>query len=103
MSKQPPFNTRRPYLFVLFILLFGSSFQSCVSYKNQIFFQGLSDTTYNASMKQQDPIIQRGDQLMIMVYALDMESVQVFNQTMGGGRNGGGNMMTFRMLPIDSD
>ena len=93
MSKQPPFNTRRPYLFILLTLLLSTSFQSCVSYKNQIFFQGLSDTTYNASMKQQDPIIQRGDQLMIMVYALDMESAQVFNQTMGGGQNGGGNMM----------
>jgi polysaccharide export outer membrane protein len=72
-----------------FIALFQSS---CVSYKNQIFFQGLADTTYNASMKQQDPIIQRGDQLMIMIYALDMESAQVFNQTMGGGGMGGGGM-----------
>lgn len=88
MSKQSPINNRRPYLFILLILLLSSSFQSCVSYKNQIFFQGLSDTTYNASMKQQDPIIQRGDQLMIMIYALDMESAQVFNQTMGGGQGG---------------
>jgi polysaccharide export outer membrane protein len=47
-------------------------------------------------MKQPDPVIQRGDQLMIMVYAADMESAQVFNQQMGGGQGGGGmnmNMM----------
>lgn len=61
----------------------------CVNYKNQIFFQGLSDTTYNASMKQPDPVIQRGDQLMIMVYALDPTSAQQFNQVMGGGQGGG--------------
>ena len=76
-------------LFV-FVLLSQSS---CVSYKNQIFFQGLADTTYNASMKQQDPVIQRGDQLMIIVYAADMESAQIFNQQMGGGQGGGGMMM----------
>ena len=75
-------------LFV-FVLLSQSS---CVSYKNQIFFQGLADTTYNASMKQQDPVIQRGDQLMIIVYAADMESAQIFNQQMGGGQGGGMNM-----------
>ena len=66
---------------------------SCVSYKNQIFFQGLADTTYNASMQQLDPVIQRGDQLMIMVYASDMESTQLFNQQMGGGGGGGAMMM----------
>jgi len=67
----------------------------CVNYKNQIFFQGLSDTTYNASMKQPDPVIQRGDQLFIMVYALDPESAQQFNQVMGGGAGGG--MMNMNM------
>ena len=72
-----------------FIALFQSS---CVSYKKQIFFQGLADTTYNASMKQPDPVIQRVDQLMIIVYAADMESAQVFNQQMGGGQGGGMNM-----------
>ena len=73
----------------IFVLLSQSS---CVSYKKQIFFQGLADTTYNASMKQPDPVIQRGDQLMIMVYAADMESAQIFNQQMGGGQGGGMNM-----------
>ncbi len=61
----------------------------CVNYKNQIFFQGLSDTTYNASMKQPDPVIQRGDQLMIMVYALDPLSAIQFNQVMGSGSQDG--------------
>ena len=73
------------WLVVLSIIV---SQTSCVSYKNQIFFQGLADTTYNASMQQPDPVIQRGDQLMIMVYAADMESAQVFNQQMGGGQSG---------------
>jgi PBP1b-binding outer membrane lipoprotein LpoB len=63
----------------------------CVNYKNQIFFQGLSDTTYNASMQQPDPVIQRGDQLMIMVYALDPLSAEQFNQVMGAS-NGRMNM-----------
>jgi polysaccharide export outer membrane protein len=42
-------------------------------------------------MQQPDPVIQRGDQLMIMVYAMDPESAQPFNQMMGGG-NGRMNM-----------
>lgn len=68
-------------------------FNSCVSYKKQIFFQGLKDTTYNATTKQIDPIIQRGDQLSIMVYALDQENAQMFNQPMGGGQGGNLNQM----------
>lgn len=78
-----------PLFAIIAILTLSQS--SCVSYKNQIFFQGLADTTYNASMQQLDPVIQRGDQLMIMVYASDMESTNLFNQQMGGG--GGGGMM----------
>jgi len=48
-------------------------FSGCYSYKNQILFQGLSDTTYSASMVQPKPIIQLGDQLSIMVYDLVSE------------------------------
>jgi polysaccharide export outer membrane protein len=80
----------RLFLTVIVVALLQSG---CVNYKNQIFFQGLSDTTYNASMQQPDPVIQRGDQLMIMVYALDPLSAQQFNQVMGGGQGGGGAMM----------
>jgi polysaccharide export outer membrane protein len=79
-----------PFFAIIAILVMSQS--SCVSYKKQIFFQGLADTTYNASMQQPDPVIQRGDQLMIMVYASDMESTQLFNQQMGGGQGGGMNM-----------
>jgi polysaccharide export outer membrane protein len=79
-----------PLFAIIAILVLSQS--SCVSYKNQIFFQGLADTTYNASMQQLDPVIQRGDQLVIMVYASDMESTNLFNQQMGGG-GGGGAMM----------
>lgn len=68
-------------------------FTSCVSYKKQIFFQGVKDTVYTATTKQQDPIIQRGDQLSILVYALDQENAQIFNQPMGVGQGGNMNMM----------
>ncbi len=86
---MPPVSL--PLFAIIAILVMSQS--SCVSYKNQIFFQGLADTTYNASMQQLDPVIQRGDQLMIMVYASDMESTQLFNQQMGGGGGGGAMMM----------
>jgi polysaccharide export outer membrane protein len=66
---------------------------SCVSYKKQIFFQGLSDTSYVASTKQPEPIIQRGDQLSIMVYTPDPLASQYYNMPMGGGQ--GGNNMQF--------
>jgi polysaccharide export outer membrane protein len=66
------------------------AFTSCVSYKNQIFFQGLNDTSYVASMQQPDLVIQRGDQLAISVYTPDPIAMQYFNQAMGGQQ--GGNM-----------
>jgi polysaccharide export outer membrane protein len=83
-----------PFVILTILVLLLQS--GCVSYKKQIFFQGLADTTYNASMQQPDPVIQRGDQLFIMVYATDLESAQLFNVVMGGGQGGGGmnmNMM----------
>ena len=64
---------------------------SCVSYKNQIFFQGLNDTTYTASMQQPDLVIQRGDQLAISVYTPDPIAAQYYNQAMGGAQ--GNNML----------
>lgn len=76
--------------FVLGILLFYSS--SCVSYKNQIFFQGLNDTTYTASMQQPELVIQRGDQLAITVYTTDPIAGAYYNQPMGG-QAGGNNML----------
>ncbi len=63
--------------------------QSCFTSKKQIYFQGLADSTANVSMQQPDPIIQRGDQLMIRIYALDPQSAEYFNQPMGLGMNGG--------------
>jgi len=82
----------KPYKIII-ALLFVFMFNSCVSYKKQIFFQGLHDTTYASSMKQPDPIIQRGDQLAIMIYALDQVNAQFLNQPMGGGQGGGMGMM----------
>ncbi len=79
--------------FIFPVLIGTFFFTSCVSYKKQIFFQGVKDTIYTASTKQQDPIIQRGDQLSIMVYALDQENAQIFNQPMAGGQGGNMNQM----------
>ena len=78
---------------IVIALVFVSMLNSCVSYKKQIFFQGLHDTTYASTMQQPDPIIQRGDQLSIMVYALDQTNAQFFNQPMGGGQAGNMNQM----------
>lgn len=63
--------------------------QSCFTSKKQIYFQGLADSTANVSMQQPDPIIQRGDQLMIRIFALDPQSAEYFNQPMGLGNLGG--------------
>lgn len=68
----------------LLFLAFGLS--GCYRYKNQILFQGLKDTTYTASMQQPKPVIQRGDQLSIMVYGLDEKTTAYFNAPMGGGQ-----------------
>jgi polysaccharide biosynthesis/export protein len=84
-------NKRFRGLHLVWILLVLTQ-SSCFSYKKQIFFQGLADTTYNATMQQMDPVIQRGDQLMIMVYATDQESAQLFNAPMGGRMGAGGGM-----------
>lgn len=77
------------FLCILFAIVFYST--SCVSYKNQIFFQGLNDTTYTASMQQPELVIQRGDQLAITVYTTDPIAGAYYNQPMGG--QAGGNML----------
>lgn len=87
MSKYPK-NKFFHLAFVVFV--FSLSFQSCVNYKNQIYFQGLADSTAQVNTQQPDLILQRGDQLSIRVYALDEESAAYFNQTMGLGQ--GANM-----------
>jgi polysaccharide export outer membrane protein len=70
------------------LLFFAFTLSGCYRYKNQILFQGLKDTTYTASMQQPKPIIQRGDQLSIMVYGLDDKTTAYFNAPMGGGQAG---------------
>ena len=90
MYIQKPNST----LFIGSFLLLLFSLQSCVNYKQQILFQGLKDSSYTASMKQQNPKIQRGDQLSIFVYAVDQLSAQVFNNPMyGGGQAGAGQVL----------
>lgn len=65
------------------------SLSSCFSYKNQIFFQGLKDTSYAVTDSVGELKIQQGDQLSIFVYASDQNSAQLFNAPMLGGSNGG--------------
>ena len=87
------------------LLFLAFALSGCYRYKNQILFQGLKDTTYTASMQQPKPIIQRGDQLSIMVYGLDDKTTAYFNAPMGGGQGaqmmmqqggqGGGGMMGY--------
>ncbi|MFN5889507.1 MAG: polysaccharide biosynthesis/export family protein [Bacteroidota bacterium] len=72
---------------MLALVVLGSS--GCFTRKNQLLFRGMSDTSYSASMQQIKPVIQRGDQLSIMVFGYDQESVQYFNMPMGGGQGGG--------------
>lgn len=78
------------YGLLLWMGFFGSG---CYTYRNQILFQGMKDTAYTASMVQQRPIIQRGDQLSIMVYGLDERSTAYFNTPMGVGNGNGGMQM----------
>jgi polysaccharide export outer membrane protein len=77
--------------FAATLIFLAFTLSGCYRYKNQILFQGLKDTTYTASMQQPKPIIQRGDQLSIMVYGLDDKTTAYFNAPMGGGQ--GGQMM----------
>ena len=74
-------------------LLMTLFFSGCYSYKNQILFQGLSDTTYPATMTQTKPVIQLGDQLGIFVYGLDERTTAYFNLPMGGAQGGSMQMM----------
>lgn len=76
---------------MLALVVLGSS--GCFTRKNQLLFRGMSDTSYSASMQQVKPVIQRGDQLSIMVFGYDQESVAYFNMPMGGGQGGGMMMM----------
>ncbi len=81
------------FQWTLIIFLFSLSFQSCVNYKKQIYFQGIADSTSKVSMSQPSIIIQPGDQLLIRVFALDEKGAEYFNQPLGMGPNPNMNMM----------
>lgn len=68
------------------VLYLAFALSGCYRYKNQILFQGLKDTSSTASMQQPKPIIQRGDQLSILIYGLDEKTTAYFNSPMGGGQ-----------------
>jgi polysaccharide export outer membrane protein len=91
MSKKKVYYRISFLLFYLSLIFFLFSLNSCISYKNQIFFQGLNDTTYIASMQQPELVIQRGDQLAITVYTTDPIAGAYYNQPMGG--QAGSNML----------
>ena len=80
-----PFKPFRRFSVWMGIFL-AVTLSGCYRYKNQILFQGLKDTTYHASMEQPKPVIQRGDQLSIMIYGLDEKTTAYFNAPMGGGQ-----------------
>jgi polysaccharide export outer membrane protein len=100
MSKYPK---NKFFQWATVIFVFSLSFQSCVNYKNQIYFQGLVDTTSKTSMNQPSIVIQPGDQLLIRVFALDEKGAEYFNQPLGLGANpnlgmmgqGGGGMIGY--------
>ncbi len=90
MLKQQT-KSLRTFSLLMFVLVMGLS--SCINYKNQIFFQGLKDTAYTATMQQPDLQIQRGDQLSIFVYAADPTSTMAFNAPMFGGSSVGAQVL----------
>ncbi len=78
----------------IIILVFIASFSTgCYSYKNQILFQGLNDTSYTIADTREKPLIQSGDQLSIMVFGLDEKTTAYFNTPMGIGPNGSNQML----------
>jgi polysaccharide export outer membrane protein len=88
-NNTPPQNQwiKLSQRFIAVTLIFlAFTLSGCYRYKNQILFQGLKDTTYTASMQQPKPIIQRGDQLSIMVYGSDNITTAYFNAPMGGAQ-----------------
>ena len=66
------------------LLAIATSFiTGCYSYKDQILFQGLKDTTCPNPNYQEKTVIQAGDQLSIIVNGLDVNSTSYFNMPMG--------------------
>ena len=65
----------------------------CYSYKDQILFQGMKDTVYATPKTQENPVIQVGDQLSILVFGLDEKTTAYFNTPMGVGANGNMQML----------
>lgn len=65
----------------------------CYSYKDQILFQGMKDTVYATPKTQDNPVIQLGDQLSILVFGLDEKTTAYFNTPMGVGANGNMQML----------
>lgn len=66
----------------------------CYSYKDQILFQGMKDTVYATPKTQENPVIQVGDQLSILVFGLDEKTTAYFNTPMGVGANGNMQMLS---------
>jgi polysaccharide export outer membrane protein len=78
----------------LLILTTALTLSSCFSYKDQILFQGLKDSSYSTLDSAADIHIQSGDQVSIFVYASDQLSAQLFNAPMLGGSVNGVQALT---------
>jgi polysaccharide export outer membrane protein len=75
------------------ILIITTFSTGCYSYKDQILFQGMKDTVYATPKTQENPVIQVGDQLSILVFGLDEKTTAYFNTPMGVGASGNMQML----------
>lgn len=75
------------------ILIITTFSTGCYSYKDQILFQGMKDTVYATPKTQENPVIQVGDLLSILVFGLDEKTTAYFNTPMGVGTNGNMQML----------
>lgn len=84
---------RRPYLVLKTILITLSSgtFTSCVSTKNAVYFNNVSDTTVKTVNAAFEPVIQKNDILQITVSSLNPQEAVIYNlpNASTGGAPGG--------------
>jgi polysaccharide export outer membrane protein len=89
--QKRPFKPNIAWSFIL--LLIASVLNGCYSYRDQILFQGLKDTSHTVAQVSVKTLIQAGDQLSIMVFGLDEKTTAYFNTPMGIGPNGNNQML----------
>jgi polysaccharide biosynthesis/export protein len=77
---------------LLGLIFMAVMFTSCGSVKELTYVQGSFDTTRLSQAKIIDPIIQKGDLLLIIVYSDNPEATRIYNQALitAGATSGGG-------------